>query len=268
VPPEGPRPSKLPSRRRPAWSEAATPAGSSDVGVGSVEVFSVEDCCSKSIEGLCETMPLASLVEKVKYEFGMSASEALCLSFGTRQFGDPDLPAQLRDLGIREGSMVSFTMPQSEFFEVAVTDLAGNRFVVKDLQPEMRLGMLVFMAEKAMSLHDEAVQLILGTLVLGGTSSSKTLEQLGIRAGCELSALKRLRPQGSCPKCCSGISARCDVTIGATHEGWGRRWNRCNYDCERCGSEILHGEAVNACHRCKCFWHRSCKLAQMPAMSS
>mmetsp|Transcript_84407 Transcript_84407/g.212924 ORF Transcript_84407/g.212924 Transcript_84407/m.212924 type:complete len:298 (-) Transcript_84407:311-1204(-) len=267
VPPDGPRPQNLPSRHRPA--KAATggnPAvGVDSAAISSVEVYSAEDCCSKCIEGLCETSTLASLVERAKYEFAIPESGRLNLAFGDRQFGQDDLLKHLGDLGVREGSILSFEMRQSELFDVAVTSLAGQRFVVKSLMPELRLGELVSLAEEAMSLHDEEASLIMGSQAL--VDMSRTLGELGIGSGCELMALKRLRPRGTCPTCCSGISASCDVTIGATHEGWGRRWNRCQYNCKRCGSEILHGEPVNACHRCKCFWHRSCKLAHLPATS-
>merc|ERR1719277_161831 len=228
----------------------------------SIEVYSAEDCCSKYIEGVCESSTLAFLVERVSYEFAIPDSKQFKLAFGTRQFGQDDMLKHLGDLGISEGSILSFEMPQSEFFDVAVTTLAGQRFVVRNAIPEMRLGALVASAEEAMSLHDEEAQLIMGSQTLA--DMSRTLGELKIGAGCELMALKRLRPQGSCPCCCSGIATSCDVTVGATHEGWGRRWNRCQYNCKRCGSEILHGEPVNACHRCKCFWHRSCKIARMP----
>ena len=35
----------------------------------------------------------------------------------------------------------------------------------------------------------------------------------------------------------------------------------CEYDCLHCGMPIGKGMSVNVCRGCKCFWHRSCKMA-------
>merc|ERR1712232_844194 len=49
-----------------------------------------------------------------------------------------------------------------------------------------------------------------------------------------------------------------DVNIGATHDGWGRKWDTCVYKCAQCQVAITKKEKVAACNACKCFWHTSC----------
>mmetsp|Transcript_146835 Transcript_146835/g.258786 ORF Transcript_146835/g.258786 Transcript_146835/m.258786 type:complete len:211 (-) Transcript_146835:45-677(-) len=66
-------------------------------------------------------------------------------------------------------------------------------------------------------------------------------------------------PAKTCPKCSQRGPVLCDVSMGATHESWGRSWKTCKYDCARCGKPIEAGISVNACRSCKCFWHKSCR---------
>jgi len=59
-----------------------------------------------------------------------------------------------------------------------------------------------------------------------------------------------------CPKCSSANSTLLEVTIGATHEGWGGNWKDCKYHCVKCNKEMDPGVTADCCRKCKCFWHR------------
>jgi len=226
----------------------------------SIEAFSVEDSCAKPIEGLGSSSLVASLIEKVRYEFAIVGAERLKFVCGELSFSEDDSYRTLRDLGIRQGSVVSFDLLDDTSFSVMVVDLAGRQFLIPDLVPSMSLAELVVAVQRVACQPEEAARLIMGTRAFNTTDLGKSLESLGLREASQLTLVKRLQPTGSCPGCCS-LHVATDVTIGATHEGWGRRWNRCQYDCLRCGVKITSEEKVSACHSCKGFWHRSCKLA-------
>jgi len=49
-----------------------------------------------------------------------------------------------------------------------------------------------------------------------------------------------------------------EKSIAAQHEGWGRKWKMCSYDCMACGGSIDLGSSVDVCTACKGFWHRGC----------
>mmetsp|Transcript_102834 Transcript_102834/g.331374 ORF Transcript_102834/g.331374 Transcript_102834/m.331374 type:complete len:116 (+) Transcript_102834:2-349(+) len=108
---------------------------------------------------------------------------------------------------------------------------------------------------------DVKVEFVAGTRHFEAHEGSKTLVALGISGGCLLTAVKQDKPKGSCSLCFCGYTVNCDVTVGATHEGWGHRWNKCNYSCTHCFVPIQSSDKVNACESCKCFWHRKCPVA-------
>lgn len=51
------------------------------------------------------------------------------------------------------------------------------------------------------------------------------------------------------------------VTIGAQHEGWGRKWSTCSYACAACSLLLAPEGSVVTCRRCKAFWHSDCAAA-------
>merc|ERR1712232_222057 len=92
---------------------------------------------------------------------------------------------------------------------------------------------------------------------------NRRLDSLGITEGVKIFCVVSLRQAHAqrCPVCSRDNAVRRGVTIGGSHEGWGRRWNLCNYDCMHCRMPISQGLEVNACNACKCFWHKSCRVA-------
>lgn len=57
---------------------------------------------------------------------------------------------------------------------------------------------------------------------------------------------------------CLHYSILQDVSVGAQHEGWGRKWSTCSYACMSCGDKIESGNQVVGCRSCKGFWHTCC----------
>lgn len=146
---------------------------------------------------------------------------------------------------------------------MTVSDLSGRTVGLAALPPSLRLHELVASFEQELGyVGDETLSLVFGTKTFTAKDLSKTLASLGIIDGSHFMGIKRLVNRSTCIRCSGGHRVRFDVTIGALHDSWGRRWNKCAYDCERCGTAILPGEHVNACLGCKCFWHRSCNLAR------
>mmetsp|Transcript_57250 Transcript_57250/g.100268 ORF Transcript_57250/g.100268 Transcript_57250/m.100268 type:complete len:160 (+) Transcript_57250:85-564(+) len=66
------------------------------------------------------------------------------------------------------------------------------------------------------------------------------------------------------PRSCLGR----DVSVGAQHEGWGRKWNTCSYECMACEDSIEHGSSAVVCQRCKGFWHSGCEHAPAPELEA
>lgn len=216
-----------------------------------------------------ETQTLADLLEKVRYEFAFGPLEDVFLTQGSRYLGRDDALKQLGDLGILDGSIlacgpqecpvqevVEQERVQSTAFGVTISDLSGSQVHLTDLSSTMLLSDLVRSVDRAMLLSDRTVQLALGTRSFACERPNKTLGDLGLYQGCQLTALKR--PRTTCPRCFAGHTVTHDVTIGATHEGWGKRWNTCQYACACCDVEILAGEHVAVCRGCRCFWHALC----------
>lgn len=229
-----------------------------------IEVFSVEDCCSKQISKLSGSATLAALVEEVRHEFAVDSGERLIFACGNRYLGEEDASRTLRDLGVESGAVVSFKLvddDDNEEFGVETVDMAGRTCPIRGLLPSMSLAYLVCRVEEAACQPDEAATLILGTRPLGAADLGRSLGALGIHEGAQITVLRRMQDKSSCPRCSSAHRVLQDVTTSSTHEGWGRRWNRCQYDCARCGTAVATSEKVNVCSGCKCFWHRSCKLA-------
>ena len=70
---------------------------------------------------------------------------------------------------------------------------------------------------------------------------------------------RRPRPARKATPCTGCGAAPVEaVTAAAQHESWGRKWNTCSYSCTRCGKAIEPGVLVDACAKCRCFWHRAC----------
>lgn len=97
-----------------------------------------------------------------------------------------------------------------------------------------------------------------------------SIEECTIADGDMLIAMLRSGPPPIQP-----LSAKClhrrilkDVSIGAQHEGWGRKWNTLSYDCVECGDRIDPGSSVVACGACKAFWHKCCHGGRAPASLS
>eukprot|EP00435_Cladocopium_sp_Y103_P065465 s376_g27.t1 len=64
-----------------------------------------------------------------------------------------------------------------------------------------------------------------------------------------------------CPGCHQEDRMLWNVTIASQHEGWGRKWNECNYACQLCRRHISRDLHVNACRDCKVMWHGDCQQA-------
>lgn len=64
-----------------------------------------------------------------------------------------------------------------------------------------------------------------------------------------------------CPGCHREDRMLWNVTIASQHEGWGRKWNECNYACQLCRRHISRALHVNACRDCKVMWHGDCQQA-------
>jgi hypothetical protein len=53
-----------------------------------------------------------------------------------------------------------------------------------------------------------------------------------------------------------------DVTTGAWHAFWGRKWNTVSYDCLDCGHPVTIGHKASVCTACKSFVHKECLEAR------
>jgi len=220
---------------------------------------------AKDIDGVSAATTLEALADIVRYEFAVERTAPLHFTLGERRLHVADTARTLGELGVRDDSVLSFALALEEIaFDVRVADMAGDEVLIEGLTPDLRLAQLVDMVEEAMEVvGDESVSLISGAQPLRDSDSAKTLGALGISANAQLMALKQLKIKNVCPKCSRGSSTMHDVTIGSTHEGWGGRWNKCNYSCQHCNTQIANCSKVNACSRCRCFWHRSCKMARV-----
>eukprot|EP00746_Dinoflagellata_sp_MGD_P011413 gnl/MRDRNA2_/MRDRNA2_123916_c0_seq1.p1 gnl/MRDRNA2_/MRDRNA2_123916_c0~~gnl/MRDRNA2_/MRDRNA2_123916_c0_seq1.p1 ORF type:complete len:367 (+),score=75.57 gnl/MRDRNA2_/MRDRNA2_123916_c0_seq1:113-1102(+) len=227
-----------------------------------VMVFSVDDGCNKTIESMTAGDSLMTLLDKIKDEFSIAGEDEICLMLGSQQFGGDAMSKTLDELQISEGAQLSYTLQEKQAFSVEITTLAGDIVKIFDLMSDMNLASLINAAETEIGVTgEECVRLISGSgEVFGFDDLGRTLGKLGIGEGSQLYCTIELRPKGTCPKCRREHPVMRGVTTGATHEGWGLRWNTCNYNCMHCGIRIESGEHVNACKSCKCFWHRSCKL--------
>jgi hypothetical protein len=88
-----------------------------------------------------------------------------------------------------------------------------------------------------------------------------TVRESGVRDGDELLAIAtNPRPPPIEPRkrfCTCRFTQ--DVSIGAQHEGWGRSWKTCSYDCVVCGHAVYPGESADVCHGCRAFRHARCR---------
>merc|ERR1712187_782953 len=102
-------------------------------------------------------------------------------------------------------------------------------------------------------------RLMLNDYLTCATDNSKRLDALGVGPGAILTCTRDIQAKGTCPLCRRDYRVQRGVTIGAIHDSWGRKWNKCNYNCTQCGFDIRPGLQVNVCQSCKCFWHISCR---------
>lgn len=224
----------------------------------SVEVFSVEDAYSKTIGNITAGTTLAALIDILKGELGY---EDLQVTFGSRVFATDDFCCTLGSLGVSEGSLIACSMcaVNRSAFAINVCDMSGRECKITGLVSDMTLADLVSLVEKELEVRgDVEVRLLDGTRVFEISKHRTTLSTLGIGDGCELTAVKQARDKRMCPSCTYVHRVLFDVTVGSTHEGWGRRWNECNYSCQHCSNQIQSGESVVVCLACRCFWHKSC----------
>eukprot|EP00439_Symbiodinium_sp_Y106_P057517 s2592_g8.t1 len=75
-------------------------------------------------------------------------------------------------------------------------------------------------------------------------------------------AVQRTAPMIPCVRCAKQEAVLQAVTIASQHEGWGRKWNECQYSCVSCRLPILREAHVNCCNTCKLFWHQDCAKAK------
>jgi hypothetical protein len=85
----------------------------------------------------------------------------------------------------------------------------------------------------------------------------------GLEDGCTLTAVVgRPRPSGARrhPPVCDCICHQFehDVTVGAWHERWGRKWNTVSYDCLECGHPVTTEHKASVCRACRAFVHKEC----------
>eukprot|EP00928_Gymnodinium_smaydae_P096371 TRINITY_DN849_c1_g2_i1.p1 TRINITY_DN849_c1_g2~~TRINITY_DN849_c1_g2_i1.p1 ORF type:complete len:326 (+),score=28.56 TRINITY_DN849_c1_g2_i1:73-978(+) len=266
-----------------------------------VEVFSVEDACSKDVGGVFASMTLAELVTSIRDEFAVSITDEVTLLLNDRALEGADLPRTLSDLGISAGASLAFTshaktalneqctaarqqpnfatqrdesirqaqrtwkqeaVAKEACFSVEVSSVSGEAFEVVNLLPSTSWAIFIETVETMMGLDgDESVTLVHEAVDLSAVAAHQTLQEAGIIDGARLTSLVHFGVKRACPLCKCAQRTLHDVLIGATHEGWGRKWNTCNYSCLKCRVPIRSGESVNACKSCKGFWHRSCRIA-------
>lgn len=53
-----------------------------------------------------------------------------------------------------------------------------------------------------------------------------------------------------------------DVTTGAWHDRWGRKWNTVSYDCLDCGHPVTTEHKASVCRACRSFVHKECLEAR------
>jgi len=82
----------------------------------------------------------------------------------------------------------------------------------------------------------------------------------GIADGDTLTVVMRSGPEPIPPvrTNCSHCTLQADVSVGAQHEGWGRKWSTCSYICMSCEDRIDPGTNVVVCRDCKSFMHKCC----------
>jgi hypothetical protein len=266
----GPVPKSLVRTRSRTLEEKASEVVAAD-NTFTIEVFSVDDACNKEIDCVRPDDTLALIVDKIKFEFALSGCDKLLLAWDDRPRALIDrnqLRCTLSSLGIKEGTQLSYSLQTMVPFELTVSTITGTMVTVSDLQGDMNLATLINAVECELSLDGgEAVQLVLGDRTFDEASEPMRLDELGIVADCELIAMLKTRNKGSCPSCRREFHIRRNVTIGAIHDSWGRRWNKCNYDCMHCSIAIKPGMPVAVCMQCKCFWHENCRIGKLASMN-
>eukprot|EP00440_Ansanella_granifera_P003143 gb/GFBE01003424.1/.p1 GENE.gb/GFBE01003424.1/~~gb/GFBE01003424.1/.p1 ORF type:complete len:147 (+),score=23.66 gb/GFBE01003424.1/:1-441(+) len=88
------------------------------------------------------------------------------------------------------------------------------------------------------------------------------LEHCKLADGDVLTAIRSGLPPPIAPErkhCCHLDRDMCrDVSIGAQHEGWGRKWSTCSYECNECQEAVTSDCRAVVCRACKSFWHAGC----------
>jgi len=225
-----------------------------------VNVFSVEEGCSKGVEVHAD-MTVKSFVEQVQGEFGLEARRRVQFSRGCRDLFPRTTDAYAVDeagLGLRPYQQLSVVVLNRPF-TLQIVSLSGLQMPVFDVDDDTSAReVLEAITHRAGPLPpDTSYQLAVGTRTLRAGDGHLSLAALGICAeGPQVSyvVVKHL----VCPQCSRSHSLQHDVMIGATHEGWGLKWNCCKYSCVGCCLDISYDEYVSACGACRCFWHVRC----------
>lgn len=154
---------------------------------------------------------------------------------------------------------VSFTVVNKPF-SIDVVYITGQQICIQGLRSNFPFSSLMSELERSKELENSDLQLALGERVFSERDMNRSLHDLGISEGAQVLCFYVSAGLRNCPYCEQKANVVHDVMVGATHEGWGQKWNTCQYDCVRCTRRIHPGEYVVACNACKCFWHGSCPL--------
>lgn len=226
-----------------------------------ISVFSVEESCNKTVGGLDADMTLQALLQQVRHEFGLGARQKVQLMHGDRNLSTESCSTPLgkAGLGLRNGAQLALNILNRPF-PLLVSDLAGALISIPDVYLDSPLVDVHTCVNRMKGIQREGFgwQLLLGTRTFRAGDYRRTLGDLGIHEGSVLTCIRSSICIEQCPKCANRSEVVCDVMMGATHEGWGRRWNRCEYKCLVCEKDIGFHEYVSACNACKGFWHGDC----------
>lgn len=192
----------------------------------------IDEDCVRCVTGLRHDQTLASLVEGIHDAFDFPGDVHVQLSLLTAVggdlpvFGEVALDKSLASLNISQDARLHVHVQLVKAFSVAISGASGNVVTVEGLLPDMNVASLVNAVEQELGLvGDEVAQLVVGTRPLDGVDLVSTLRIVGIDENCTLMYFKQLREKGRCPTCHMETSVLRGVSIGAQHEGWGRKWN-------------------------------------------